>query len=123
MAHFAKIDNNNKVLQVIVVANAALNDLSFPDSEPVGIAFCKSLYGENTNWLQTSYNGSFRKNYAGIDSTYDANLDAFISVKPYPSWILNTTTCVWEAPVPYPNDGKPYYWDEATQSWRPVSED
>lgn len=117
MAHFAQIDENNIVLQVIVVNNATIEDLAFPESEPVGVAFCQSIYGLDTNWKQTSYNATFRKNYAGIGYTYDDVLDAFIPPKPYPSWLLNTQTCQWEAPVPYPNDGKDYYWDETTQTW------
>lgn len=117
MAHFAELDNNNIVRTVIVVDNSALNDLPFPESEPVGVMFCQSLYGEDTIWRQTSYNANFRKNYAGIGYVYDVALDAFIPPSPYPSWILNTDTCVWEPPFPYPNDKKDYYWDEATQNW------
>lgn len=116
MAHFAQLDNNI-VLTVIAVDNSALNDLPFPESEPVGIDFCRSLYGQDTNWKQTSYNASFRKNYAGIGYTYDDVLDAFIPPQPYPSWLLNTQTCQWEAPVLYPDDGKIYGWDETTQTW------
>lgn len=122
MAHFAELNDNNIVLQVIVVANAAIDDLPFPDSEPVGISFCQTLYGENTIWKQTSYNANFRKNFAGIDFIYDATLDAFIPPKPYPSWLLNTQTCQWQAPIPYPDDGEMYRWNEATQSWELVNE-
>lgn len=117
MAHFAELDANNVVTQVIVVNNETIDNLPFPESEPVGVEFCQSLYGADTVWKQTSYNASFRKHYAGAGFTYDATLDAFIPPKPYPSWLLNTTTCDWEAPVPYPNDGKNYRWDEATLSW------
>lgn len=117
MAHFAKLDEHNIVLDVNVVNNSDCDDLPFPESEPVGIAFLTQWSGGYTNWKQTSYNANFRKNYAGIGYIYDATLDAFIPPKPYPSWLLNTTTCQWEAPVPYPNDGKQYYWDEATLSW------
>ena len=120
MAHFAKIDGNNLVTEVIVVSNDAVNNEPFPASEPIGIAFCQSLYGEDTNWAQTSYSASFRYNYAGIGFTYDATAGAFIPPKPYPSWLLNTNTFQWEPPVPYPNDGKTYMWDEATKSWIPV---
>ena len=121
MAHFAELDASNIVTQVVVVNNATIDNLPFPESEPVGVAFCQELYGQDTIWKQTSYNASFRKNYAGIGFTYDPVLDAFIPPKPYPSWLLNTTTCQWEAPVPYPNDGKVYVWDEATKSWIEVS--
>lgn len=120
MAHFAQLDKQLNVIDVIVVANESLDNLSFPQSEPVGVAFCQALFPQPTNWAQTSYNASFRYNYAGIGSTFDpaAQPDgAFIAPQPYPSWILNTTTYQWEAPVPYPDDGKVYYWDEATLSW------
>lgn len=120
MAHFAKL-NGSVVEDVIVLNNNDVNNLPFPDSEPLGIAFCKSLYGDNTVWAQTSYNASFRYNYAGIGYTFDptpAPNGAFILPKPYPSWLLNTSTYHWQAPVPYPNDGLLYYWDEETLSWQ-----
>lgn len=117
MAHFAQLDDKSLVINVIVVSNATIDNLPFPESEPVGVAFCKSLYGADTIWKQTSYNANFRKNYAGIDDTYDPVLDAFIPPQPYPSWLLNTQTAQWQPPVPYPNDGQMYYWDEATLSW------
>jgi hypothetical protein len=117
MAYFAQIDKSFVVIQVIAVSNETIDDLPFPDSEPIGVAFCQSLYGEDTIWKQTSFNATFRKNFAGIGTTYDPVIDAFILIKPYPSWLLNTETCQWQAPVPYPTDGKAYYWDEATQSW------
>lgn len=118
MAHFAELDNNDVVLRVVVVSNA---DTSTPDGtevESIGVAFCQRLFGGN--WKQTSYNGNFRVRYAGIGYTYNQQYDAFIPPKPFPSWILNTTTLDWEAPVPYPTDGKYYYWDEGTQSWQLV---
>lgn len=120
MAHFAQLDEHNIVLQVIVVSNDTVDNLPFPESEPIGIAFCQSLLGPDTRWAQTSYNGNFRYNYAGIGYTFDPTPTpngAFIPPKPYPSWLLNTNTFQWQAPVPYPNDGQMYYWDEATQSW------
>jgi len=94
MAHFAKLDENNVVLEVHVVHN---NEL-FQDgveSEAKGIKFLVDLFGENANWKQTSYNGSIRKNYAGIGYTYDATRDAFIPPQPFPSWTLNESTCLW----------------------------
>jgi hypothetical protein len=115
MAHFAEIDENNIVLRVIVVNNNDCLDADGNESESVGIAFCKSLLGGE--WLQTSYNANLRKNYAGIGFRYDETLDAFISPKPYDSWILNDETAKWEAPVAMPEDGKDYYWDEDTTSW------
>lgn len=117
MAHFAKIDNSNIVIDVIVLSNDTINNLPFPESEPVGITFLTEWSGGYTNWKQTSYNGSFRKNYAGMQYLYDINLDAFISPKPFPSWLLNTTICQWEPPIPYPTDGKLYVWNEQNQSW------
>lgn len=116
MAHFAQLDENNVVTQVIVVHNNELMDNGV-ESEAKGIAFCQSLF-PNTNWKQTSYNGNFRKNYAGIGYTYDEQRDAFIPPKPYPSWVLDDATCQWTAPVTMPTEGM-YSWDEATTSWVP----
>lgn len=115
MAHFAEIDENNVVQRVIVVANKDTADANGNEVESIGVAFCQRLLGGN--WKQTSYNANFRKNYAGIGYTYDAGIDAFVPPKPYPSWVLNSNTAQWEAPVPMPQDGKMYSWDEATQSW------
>ena len=121
MAHFAKLDDQNVVVDMVVVNNETLGNLPFPESEPVGIAFLTKWSGGYTNWKQTSYNANFRKNYAGMGYTYDAVLDAFIPPKPYTSWLLNTETCQWEPPTPYPSDGNVYSWDEATQSWVKVN--
>ena len=121
MAHFAQLDENNIVTQVIVVSNDDIKDSEGNESELTGIAFCKSLLGPNTIWKQTSYNNSIRKNYAGIGFTYDATRDAFIAPKPYNSWILNETTCRWEAPIAYPNDENMYAWNEETTSWVPIN--
>jgi len=116
MAHFAQLDKNKVVLQVIVVNN---NDcqLNGVEDEMTGVAFCKSLFGVETNWVQTSYNASMRKNYAGIGYTFDSVRQAFIPPQPFASWILDEETCRWEAPVAYPTDGNSYTWDEATTSW------
>jgi hypothetical protein len=114
MAHFAEIDENNTVTQVIVVHNNELL-VDGVESEAKGIDFCQSLFGGN--WVQTSYNANIRKNYAGIGYTYDSDRDAFIPPKPYPSWILNEDTCNWESPMPYPEDKLNYYWNEETLSW------
>ena len=115
MAHFAEIDENGVVLRVIVVGNKDTADANGVEKEHIGAAFCERLFGGT--WKQTSYNGNIRKNYAGIGYTYDAGRDAFIPPKPFASWVLNETTCQWEAPVPYPKDGKRYTWDEPTLSW------
>jgi len=117
MAHFAKLDENNVVLQVNVVDNENLLDSNGIEQEEVGIAFLVQWSGGYANWKQTSYNGNIRKNYAGIGYVYDAVRDAFIPPKPYESWVLNEDTCTWESPVPYPEDGNYYVWDEATTSW------
>jgi hypothetical protein len=84
--------------------------------EDSGIEFLNSLYG-HSSWLQTSYNGNIRKNYAGIGFTYSEELDAFIPPKDYDSWVLNEETCQWEPPVAYPEDGNDYAWNEDTVSW------
>ena len=117
MAHFAQLDSNNIVLQVIVVGNKDCLDENGNESEFTGIQFCKSLFGEETNWIQTSYNGNFRKNYAGIGYKYEEKLDAFIPPKPFESWILNEETCAWESPVPYLDDGNLYFWNEEEIQW------
>jgi len=114
MAHFAQLNEQNIVTQVIVVANEELLD-NGTESEAKGIAFCQSLLGGN--WKQTSYNGKIRKNYAGIGCTYDSQRDAFIAPQPYPSWTLVEETCQWVSPVAMPTDKKMYNWDEATLSW------
>jgi hypothetical protein len=116
MAHFAQLDTNNIATQVIVVHNNELMDNGV-ESEAKGIAFCQSLFGADTTWVQTSYNGNMRKNYAGVGFSYDAQRDAFIPPQPYPSWMLDEATCRWAAPAPYPTDGKPYRWDETTLTW------
>jgi hypothetical protein len=115
MAHFAEIGLNNKVLRVIVVSNEECKDQYGNESETIGAKFCNNLFGGV--WLQTSYNGTIRKNYAGIGYTYDSTRNAFIAPKPFSSWVLNETTCKWESPVAYPTDGKHYVWDETTTSW------
>jgi hypothetical protein len=117
MAHFAQLDENNIVLEVIVVSNEVLLDPQGHEQEALGVAWLINWSGGYPYWKQTSYNGNFRKNYAGIGYTYDPVLNAFIPPKPYPSWLLNTETCQWEPPVPYPTDGKEYEWDEETKSW------
>jgi hypothetical protein len=116
MAHFAKLDENNVVLEVVTLNNAVITDSSGGESEILGIEFLTQLYGWPF-WRQTSYNSSFRKNYAGIGYVFDPVLDAFIPPKPYPSWLLNTDSCSWKAPIPYPEDGAPHTWDENTQTW------
>jgi hypothetical protein len=119
MAHFCELDGNNVVQRVIVVANKDTSDANGNEVESIGVAFCQKLFGGN--WKQTSYNGNIRKNYAGIGYVYDAVIDAFVPPKPFPSWVLNSSTAQWEAPVPMPSDGAMYTWDETTQSWVQVT--
>ena len=123
MAHFAEIDENGVVLRVLVVDNAQEND---------GQNFLSNTLGLGGTWLKTSYNTTggvhtsggtpFRKNYAGIGYTYDSVRDAFIAPKPYPSWVLNEESCVYEAPVAKPTDGAIYTWNEETTSWDLITE-
>jgi hypothetical protein len=117
MAHFAQLDENNVVVQVIVVDNRETSDANGVEKEHIGIAFCERLLGGK--WLQTSYNARFRKNYAGIGHIYNPEIDAFIFPKPYPSWVLNLDTARWEAPTPMPSEGA-WAWDEDTTSWKEV---
>lgn len=114
MAHFAELDQTNSVTNVIVVDNAVINNLPFPESEPIGVAFCQSLYGANTIWKQTSYNANFRKNYAGMGYTYNSTLDAFVAPQPNPSCFLDDQTAQWICP---PNDGNKYVWDTDLDNW------
>lgn len=117
MAHFAKLDENNVVLEVHVVHNNELLDESGNESEAKGIEFLTRWSGGHVLWKQTSYNGNFRKNYAGIGFTYDPIRDAFIPLQPYASWTLDNVTCRWQPPVAMPTDGQMYSWNETTQSW------
>ena len=116
MAHFAQLDENNVVTQVIVVANDELL-LDGVENETKGIMFCKSLLGDDTRWVQTSYNANIRKNYAGIGYTYDPVADHFFAPQPYPSWTLDADA-KWQAPTAMPvEEGKFFTWDEPTLSW------
>jgi hypothetical protein len=121
MAHFAQLNEENLVTQVIVVANEDTADQDGVENEAIGIEFCTNLLGGT--WKQTSYNANIRKNYAGVGYKYDATLDAFISPQPFASWTLNEETAQWEAPTSYPEDGKRYTWDEETISWVEVAEE
>ena len=128
MASFAKLNSENIVITVLSVVNEVLKDSNGVEQEQLGINFLKTLYNEpNAIWKQTSYNTHggvhslggipFRKNHAGIGYVYDSQRDAFISPKPYNSWILNENTCNWEAPVAYPTDGQIYKWNEEILNW------
>lgn len=117
MAHFAEIDSDNKVLRVVVIGNNDCLDDENSESEAKGIEYCKSLFGQSTNWVQTSYNEKIRGYYASIGMTYDRTTDAFTRDKPYPSWVLNSSTKRWEAPTAKPDDGKLYVWIEDETAW------
>lgn len=119
MAHFAQLDENNVVTQVIVVSNDDCSDASGTESESIGVAFCQKLLGANTNWKQTSYNGNMRVRYAGIGYSYNESLDAFVPAQPFASWTLNNETADWDSPVTQPtltedqiSAGSFYLWDE-----------
>ena len=121
MAHFAKLGKGNIVVAVHVVNN------DIATTEQAGVDFLNNLYQSRDVYKQTSYNTfggehllggtPFRKNYAGINYTYDQTKDAFIPPKPYNSWTLNESTCQWEAPIAYPNDDNNYNWNETTKQW------
>ena len=110
MAHYAFLDENNIVTEVIV---------GIDETELIEGLDPETWYGNFRNQVckRTSYNGNIRKNYAGIGLKYDEVLDAFIPRKPFESWVLNDETCQWEAPTPKPTDGKDYFWTERTLSW------
>ena len=118
MAHYARIDENNIVTQVIVIDNKDTADVNGVEKEYIGAAFCERLFGGT--WKQTSYNGNIRKNYAGIGYTYNADIDAFVAPKPYASWTLDANA-QWQAPVAMPTDGKMYSWNEESQTWVEVN--
>lgn len=115
MAHFAQLDDNNIVINVIVVSNQQLIGEDGLEHEYLGVKYCEELLGGR--WVQTSYNDRIRKNYAGIGFAYDASRDAFIPPQPFNSWLLNEETCRWDAPSPRPEDGRAYNWDESSLSW------
>jgi hypothetical protein len=112
MAHFAELNQDNQVIRVIVIRNEDMLNEKGVEEEQIGIDYCKSIYGEHTKWVQTSYNNRFRNRYAGQTDIYRDDLDVFISRQPYSSWSFNEETLNWESPIPYPNDGKIYYWGE-----------
>jgi hypothetical protein len=124
MAHFAKLGTGNIVERVEIVHN------NIATTEQAGVYFLNTLYKTNDIWKQTSYNTiggkhllggvPFRKNHAGIGFKYDQYKDAFIPPKPFNSWVLNETTCLWEAPVVYPSDGQNYKWNETIKNWELV---
>ena len=128
MAHFTQINSESIVTNVIVVGNEDCLDSDGNESEAVGVAFCQSLLGADTNWVQTSFNNNIRFRYAGIGMKYDSTNDVFYPQSPYPSWTLNTSTWEWDPPVAFPDDAGiddadnptefvSYDWDEGSTSW------
>ena len=120
MAHFAQLDDNNVVTQVIVVSNDDTSDSNGVEVESIGVAFCQKLLGASTNWKQTSYNSKMRVRYAGIGYSYNSGLDAFVPPQPYASWTLDNSTADWKAPLTEPTltdeqkeAGSRYTWDES----------
>jgi len=118
MAHFAEIDSDNIVKRVLVVHNSVLMDENGIEKEELGKSFLKNMLGGD--WIQTSYNNSFRKNFASIGYTYDSHLDAFLPPKPYINWILDESTFCWKPPFPHPDDGREYRWDDVQITWIPL---
>ena len=121
MAHFAQLDSTNNVIRVETVNNNVITDADGNEQEQVGIDFLTQHNGGVGWYKQTSYNGTFRKNYAGIGYTYDATRDAFIPPQPFPSWTLNEDTCQYDSPTPRPTDDLMYTWDEETTNWVEVA--
>ena len=137
MSHFAKLDSNNLVTQVIVVNNSDITDVKGDEVESIGVAFCQKLLGADTNWKQTSYNNNMRGNYAGIGYTYMTNVatlgvgstDIFIRQQPYPSWSVGVGTAEWYPPnnpgiapaltTSERNAGKVYVWNESNYQSNP----
>ena len=123
MAHFAKINSDNIVTEVIVINNDVIKDSSGNEQESLGVAFCAEIYGSGI-YKQTSYNSNMRKNMATVGSTYDSNRDAFIRPKIYSSWVLDESTCRWKPPVDNPSDSEAvggnvlYQWDESITNWK-----
>jgi len=121
MAHFTILDSENIVTSIIVVDNSVITDESGNEVEQLGKDYLENLLGAG-HYVQTSYNGTFRKHYAGIGCTYDESKDAFIAPKLYPSWTLTEETCLWDAPIARPDDDKRYEWNEDTTSWDLISD-
>jgi len=122
VAHFAELDENNIVIRVVVVSNEVITDNDGNEQEQLGVDFLNNLYGTRDVWKQTSYNQSFRKNFAGKGYSYDQERDAFIPPQPYESWTLDEETCLWTPPTPYPtitdeNKDDIYIWNETTKTW------
>jgi hypothetical protein len=121
MAYFAKLGTGNIIETVISINNAVITDSNGVEQEQLGVDFINKLYNTRDVWKQTSYNGNFRKNFAGLGYSYDQSRDAFIAPKPYSSWLLNEESCQWESPIPYPQDDNKYTWNETIKNWEVVT--
>lgn len=122
MAYFAKLDENNIVIQVISVSNAEILDANGNESEQIGIEWCRKWSGGHEKWIQTSFNRRIRKNFASYNYKYDKERDAFIPKQPYQSWVLNEQTCNWESPIPMPENIEGHYWvwNESIIDWESI---
>lgn len=119
MAHFAQLDENNIVTNILVVNNDDVQNLEFPESEPLGAAFLQNMF-PGTNWKQTSYNNNFRFRYAGIGYEFHPECGThggFAGPPAYTYFVFNQEKCQWEPPIPYPDTGNTYIWDDASRSW------
>ena len=118
MAHFARLEDNI-VTDIVVIGNDDCKDEDGNESEAVGIVFLKNMFGQDTVWKQTSYNDNIRQRYASIGDTYNADIDAFVCPKPFPSWTINSENGEWEPPIERPADTETHYhlWDEENQQW------
>ena len=120
MAHFAKLGVGNVIEKIVVLDNSIITDNNGNEVEKLGVDYLNKIYNTRDTWKQYSYNKNFRVNAAVIGGTYDQQRDAFIPPKPYNSWLLNETTLLWDPPIPYPNDGQYYIWNEQTVSWKKI---
>jgi hypothetical protein len=118
MAHFARLNDNNEVINVMVISDNDIIDENGNHSEELGIKKCQQISGDDSSkWVQTFTDASMRNMYAGIGMVYNEEYDAFIYPKRYESHVFNTERLTWEPPLPYPSDGKMYKWNEETLSW------
>lgn len=116
MAHFAELDENNIVKNVLVVENSVLLDANGNEKEELGVEYLKNIFG-HSNWKQTSFNNKIRHQYAGLGFVYDSEADVFHPPQTFKSWVLNKETWLWEPPFPKPNDDKKYGWNEEIENW------
>tara|TARA_R110001606_G_scaffold375732_1_gene534126 strand:+ start:68 stop:439 length:372 start_codon:yes stop_codon:yes gene_type:complete len=121
MAHFSQLNDSNVVIACNVIADSDCLDGDGNESEAVGVAFCEALWGGVGTWKQTSFNSRIRKNFGVLGTTYDATRDAFLEPKPFPTWVLDDTTCKWKAPVDMLVNDRVYFWNESAQTWDDIT--